>query len=266
MQITRSSLSSIIDQLQEWHRRLPTLTAKLLQELLWFVFPPACAGCARLLCTSTEESFCPECQKTVDLVQSPFCPVCGLPFSAETADSHLCGDCLTGAYYFDRARAAGLYRRAIREVLNRFKYDGQLFLVRPLASMLISPATELLASHRVELIVPVPLHRRRLRQRGFNQAALLARRLGSILKLPVDYSSLKRSRWTEPQTGLSRRQRVKNVKGAFHLQRSEKVQGKCVLLLDDVFTTGETVNQCSRTLKDAGARGVLVLTVARTVG
>lgn len=265
MQITGSSFSKIIARLQERARGLPTLAAKLLQELLWVVFPPVCAGCASPLCASTEESFCLECQKTVDLVHSPFCPVCGLPFFAETAAPHLCGDCLTGTYHFDRARAAGLYRKAIREVLNRFKYDGQLFLVRPLASMLISPARELLVSHRVELIVPVPLHRRRLRQRGFNQAALLARRLGSILKLPVDYSSLKRSRWTEPQTGLSRRQRVANVKGAFHLQRPEKVQGKCVLLLDDVFTTGETVNQCSRTLRDAGTREILVLTVARTV-
>ena len=112
--------------------------------------------------------------------------------------------------------------------------------------------------------MPVPLHRLRLRHRGFNQAALLARRLGSTLRISVDCSSLTRPRWTEPQTGLNRRQRADNVKGAFNVSSPEKVQGKSILLLDDVLTTGETVNQCVRVLKKAGARQVVVLTVART--
>jgi ComF family protein len=131
--------------------------------------------------------------------------------------------------------------------------------------MLTAPANELVSLHKVELIMPVPLHHLRLRQRGFNQAALLARRLGATLGIPVDYSSLKRSRWTEPQTGLSRRQRADNVKGAFDLVTPERVGRKCVLLLDDVLTTGETVNQCARVLKNGGTAEVLVLTVARTV-
>jgi ComF family protein len=132
--------------------------------------------------------------------------------------------------------------------------------------MLIAPGKHLAQLHEVDSIIPVPLHPKRLRQRGFNQASLLARRLGSALKISVDYASLKRSRWTEPQTGLSRRQRAANVRGAFHLKTPEKVRGKGILLLDDVLTTGETVNQCVRVLKrDGGAREVVVLTVARTV-
>jgi ComF family protein len=131
--------------------------------------------------------------------------------------------------------------------------------------MLTVPGRELISQHKVEFIVPVPLHYIRLRQRGFNQAALLAKRLGATLKISVDYSCLKRSRWTAPQTGLSRRQRAVNVKGAFELIKPEKVRGKSVLLLDDVLTTGETVNQCSRVLKKGGASEVIVLTVARTV-
>ena len=129
----------------------------------------------------------------------------------------------------------------------------------------MGPAEELIRLHRIDMIVPVPLHYRRLRQRGFNQASLLARRLGSLLRIPVDYSSLRRTRWTEPQIGLSRNQRAANVKGAFSLKAMEKVKGKGVLLLDDVLTTGETVNQCARVLQDGGAREVVVLTVARTV-
>ena len=154
----------------------------------------------------------------------------------------------------------------MREVIHRFKYDGKTFLARPLARMLIGPGKELTRLHRIDTIVPVPLHYRRLRQRGFNQASLLARRLGSLLQLPVDYSNLKRTRWTEPQIGLSRKQRAANVKGAFSLKARQKVEGKGILLVDDVFTTGETVNQCVEVLKNAGgAREVVILTVARTV-
>jgi ComF family protein len=132
--------------------------------------------------------------------------------------------------------------------------------------MLTGPGEELTRLHRIDTIIPVPLHHRRLRQRGFNQASLLARRLGSFLKIPVDYSSLRRSRWTDPQIGLSRKQRAENVRGAFSLKTTEKVGGKGVLLVDDVLTTGETVNQCVKVLKKAGgAREVVVLTVARTV-
>jgi ComF family protein len=188
-----------------------------------------------------------------------------MPFLGEGPSPHLCSDCLSDIHQFDRARAAGIYRGLLREIIQRFKYEGKTFLARPLAQLVTHIAAGLADYQDLKLIIPVPLHPRRLRQRGFNQASLLARQLGSNLGLPVDYSLLKRSRWTEPQTGLSRKQRAKNVKGAFALINQKKVGGKGVLLLDDVITTGETVNQCVRVLKAGGARKVVVLTVARTV-
>ncbi len=189
-----------------------------------------------------------------------------MPNSETAPKPHLCGDCLKGLNHFDGARANGLYRGLLREVIHRFKYQGQTFLARPLAQMLTAPGKELVSFHKTEVIIPVPLHHLRLRHRGFNQAALLANRLGSNLRISVDYSSLTRSRWTEPQAGLSRKQRAANVKGAFNVKGSEKVRGINVLLIDDVLTTGETVNQCVLVLKNAGASQVAVLTVARTVG
>jgi ComF family protein len=244
--------------------RLPTFAAGLVRETLLLVYPPVCAGCARL-CRS-DELFCPDCFIALDLIVEPYCPFCGIPFGAETTISHLCGDCLGSLHLFDRARAAGFYQGLLREVIHRFKYGGKTFLVRPLARMLTGPGEELTRLHRIDAIIPVPLHYKRLRQRGFNQASLLARRLGSFLKISVDYSSLRRSRWTDPQIGLSRNQRAENVRGAFSLKTPEKVEGKGVLLVDDVLTTGETVNQCVKVLKKAGgAREVVVLTVARTV-
>ena len=253
-------------QIQRCAQGLPSLVSKLLQGPLLFIYPPTCAGCAQILESETPAPFCPDCFKALDLILEPYCPLCGIPYLAEAPSRHLCGDCLGGVHHFDRARATGLYQGLFREVIHRYKYRGQLFLVRPLAKMLAAPAKELSRLHKIDIIVPVPLHPKRLRQRGFNQASLLARRLGSALKISVDYASLRRSRWTEPQTGLTRRQRAANVRGAFGLKTPENVRGKGILLLDDVLTTGETVNQCVRVLKkDGGAREVAVLTVARTV-
>ena len=252
--------------MQKMAYRFPTLAARLVQELTLFIYPPTCTGCGQSSHSNRLEPFCPDCLRTLELISEPYCPVCGVPYAKEISNSHLCGDCLAGIHYFDRARSTGSYRGSLREVLHRFKYGGRTSLARPLAHMLIAPGKHLARLHKIDRIIPVPLHPKRLRQRGFNQASLLARRLGSALKISVDYVSLQRSRWTEPQTGLTRRQRATNVKGAFSLKSSKKVRGKGILLVDDVLTTGETVNQCVRVLKkDGGAREVAVLTVARTV-
>ena len=245
--------------------RLPSLAARLVGETLLLLYPQVCAGCSRTLDPQEALSFCRDCLIALDFITEPYCPLCGIAFGTEATTSHLCGDCLESVHCFDRARASGFYQGLIRVVIHRFKYGGQTFLVNPLAGMLIGPGRELARLHRIDAIVPVPLHHRRLRQRGFNQASLLARRLGSLLQIPVDYSSLKRSRWTEPQFGLSRKQRAVNVKDAFSLKARGKLKGKGVLLVDDVFTTGETANQCVKVLKKpGGAREVVVLTVART--
>ena len=252
--------------IQKWAHRFPALAARLVRELALFIYPPTCAGCGQPLHSDRLEPFCPDCLRTLEFISEPYCPVCGIPYATEISNPHLCGDCLSGIHYFDRARSTGSYRGSLREVLHRFKYGGRTSLARPLAHMLIEPGKHLARLHKIDHIIPVPLHPKRLRQRGFNQASLLARRLGSALKISVDYASLQRFRWTEPQTGLTRRQRATNVKGAFSLKSNEKVKGKGILVVDDVLTTGETVNQCVRVLKkNGGAREVAVLTVARTV-
>ena len=252
--------------MQKKAHRLPALAARLVRELALFIYPPTCAGCGQPLHSDRSEPFCPDCLRTQEFISEPYCPVCGVPYAKKIPTPHLCGECLAGIHYFDRARSTCFYRGSLREVLNRFKYGGRTSLARSLAQMLIAPGKHLARLHKIDCIIPVPLHPKRLRQRGFNQASLLARRLGSALQISVDYASLQRSRWTEPQTGLSRRQRAANVRGAFSLTSNAKVKGKGILVVDDVLTTGETVNQCVRVLKkDGRAREVAVLTVARTV-
>ena len=266
MPANKPNLRRATAHIQKWVQRFPVFAARIVRELAFFIYPPTCAGCEQPLHSDRSESFCPDCLGTLELISEPYCPVCGFPYATEIPNSHLCGDCLAGIHYFDRARSTGSYRGSLREILHRFKYGGRTSLARPLAQMLIAPGKHLAQLHNVDRIIPVPLHPKRLRQRGFNQASLLARRLGAALKISVDYASLKRSRWTEPQTGLTRRQRAANVRGAFCLETGEQVRGKGILLVDDVLTTGETVNQCVRALKrDGGAREVVVLTVARTV-
>ena len=266
MPADKPNLRRITAQVQEMAYQFPALAASLVRELALFIYPPTCPGCGNPLHPERPEHFCSDCLRTLEFISEPYCPVCGVPYAKEIQNRHLCGDCLAGIHYFDRARSTGSYRGSLREVLHRFKYGGQTSLARPLAHMLIAPGKHLARLHEIDRIIPVPLHPKRLRQRGFNQASLLARRLGSALKISVDYSSLQRSRWTEPQTGLTRRQRAANVKGAFSLKSNEKVKGKGILVVDDVLTTGETVNQCVRVLKkDGEAKEVAVLTVARTV-
>ena len=265
MPANKPDFHTVSAQIQNWAQRLPALAVRLAQEVVLFIYPSTCAGCSTPLDSERSGPFCSACMENIDLVSQPYCPVCGIPYSSENTTGHLCGDCLGGVHLFDRARATGFYRGPLREIIHRFKYGGQTFLARPLAKILAASGKELTRLHNIDLIVPVPLHFKRLRQRGFNQATLLARHLGSALKISVDYASLKRSRWTEPQTGLTRRQRAVNLKNAFDLIRPEKIEAKSILLVDDVFTTGETVNQCARVLKKGGAVEVVVLTVARTV-
>lgn len=262
----KQARNPIASHIRKWAHRFSALATSLVQELALFIYPPTCPGCGNPLHPGRPEHFCSDCSRTLEFISEPYCPVCGVPYAEEIPNPHLCGDCLAGIHSFDRARSTGSYRGSLREVLHRFKYGGRTSLARPLAHMLIAPGEHLARLHKIDRIIPVPLHSKRLRQRGFNQASLLARRLGSALKISVDYASLQRSRWTEPQTGLSRRQRATNVKGAFSLKSNKNVKGKGILLVDDVLTTGETVNQCVRVLKkDGGAKEVVVLTVARTV-
>ena len=236
---------------------------RLTDELLLFLYPPACGGCGEPISRTETVGFCESCRDALELAGSPSCSTCGLPLSPEAPGPYQCGACLGGLYRFDRARASGPYRGLLREVIHRFKYGGRISLARPLAQLLLTGARELSTLHEINLIVPVPLHPRRLRERGFNQAALLARRLGALLNIPVGYTALRRRRWTEPQIGLTVRQRAENVRGAFAVAEPAMLRDQGVLLVDDVFTTGSTLSECARILRSAGAKEVRAVTIAQ---
>ena len=233
-----------------------------LDGVLSVALAPACAACDRVLDEPTAGPVCQACWAGVRPVVHPLCAACGDPLASWrvlSAAEGRCPRCRRRPPAFDAARAAGEYDGDLRAILHAFKYDGRRSLARPLAALMRDRAGDLLRD--VDLVIPVPLHRWRRLRRGFNQADELAHRLG----LPVR-RVLRRSRATRPQAGLQPAGRRRNVRGAFELAwfaRPSDVCDRCVVLVDDVRTTGATLDACALVLKAAGAREVRALTAAR---
>ena len=233
-----------------------------LDALLSVVLAPHCAACGTLLEHPTRGPVCEACWRSIRPLTPPLCDRCGDPLPTWRSISvplARCPRCRRTRREVDRARAIGAYDGALRAVIHALKYEGRRSLSRPLAALMRLRGEEVLAG--ADFLVPVPLHASRRRERGFNQAADLARHLG----LPVS-RALIRVRPTHAQTGLPAAQRHRNVRQAFAVApRSRTVAGGIVVLIDDVSTTGATLDACARVLKDAGACEVRALTAARVV-
>jgi ComF family protein len=189
--------------------------------------------------------------------------VCGIPFLTAGGDDHLCGDCIKEPPRFTAARGATLFDGPIRELIHRFKYNGRVQLCRPLALLAARQLRPFAEEFSPELLIPVPLHVKRLRQRGFNQAVLLGEILAREWRLPLSRRNLQRTRWTEPQINLSAAERVANVRGAFRISAPDLIKDRRIFLVDDVYTTGSTAAECARVLFKADAAAVFVITIAR---
>ena len=228
------------------------------------LYPPACAVCHAPL--SAGEYLCAPCGDEAKRIEAPFCRVCSMPFAGEMPDGGFtCSNCLERRFAFECAVSARRHVGVVRDLVQRFKYRGEHYLRRPLGHWLAEAwdtDARLQSGPPIRALVPVPLHPRRRRERGFNQAETLCLRLGRHARLPV-WNALRRVRFTEPQAQLARDERLENLRGAFAATRRRPVSGAHLLLVDDVFTTGSTVDECARVLRRAGAASVRVLTVAR---
>lgn len=239
---------------------------QLWEALLNLLYPPTCSGCGQ---ATQQPGFCRPCRKQIETPTSPLCPTCGVPFLTGNDADHPCARCLQHPPRFNRARACAIYDAAaasdhpLKSVLQQYKYNRDVWLARPLAALLVERAPFVVSSY--DVILPVPLHVQRLRWRGFNQAQFLARPLARASGVPLDPHSLQRVRPTRPQVELDEKERRHNVAGAFHAARPERIDGRRILLIDDVYTTGATVDECSQVLMRAGARSVDVLVLARAV-
>ena len=235
----------------------------MLKALLDILFPPLCHGCKAFIPSAGELHLCPACRAGSPVIASPLCPVCGGPFLTEGGIDHRCGSCIDEPPPFAAARAAVQFDGPVRNLIHTFKYHKQVRHCRPLALLVAEELREFAAASAADIIIPVPLHVKRLRERSFNQAILLGEVLARKWRLPLSRSNLCRIRWTEPQINLKAEERRENVRGAFAVKFPGAVRGLRVILVDDVYTTGSTVAECARTLKKAGAEAVFVVTVAR---
>lgn len=233
------------------------------RRLIDSILPPLCLGCGEIV--GPGGALCAACWPRFSFIAAPQCARCGTPFAEDLGPEALCAACLARAPRFRRARAALLYDDRSRRLILPFKHGDRTDMARTCGTWMARAGAELLAE--ADLVAPVPLHWRRLFTRRYNQALLLARHLVQDQPVKLAPDLLLRHRWTGSQAGLAAKERRHNVREAFaiHPRWRDAVKGKAVLLIDDVLTTGATVEACARALQRAGARHVDVLTLARVV-
>lgn len=238
-----------------------------LHPLLDLFFPPLCHACKSYIPDLRESDdpsllICQPCLAKICLITPPFCDVCGTPFAAAAKDNHTCGACLTEAPHHT-SRSAAVFAGPVQQLIHSFKYGGRVHLAHPLGMLTASTLRDFRERWAPELILPVPLHRKRLKERGYNQSQLLGAVLAKRWKVPLEVGNLRRLRWTEPQTGLDAKERAGNVRGAFGVKDARRLEGRRVLLVDDVVTTGSTMRACVDALREVDVAAICAVTVAR---
>ncbi len=240
--------------------------AAIIRRLSHLVLPVECAACGAGLTDDPVPFFCRQCWNSIKPLAGPACPRCGRPFASSVtllhSPSHLCHACRLRRPAFTSAWSLYPYQPPLQDAIRLFKYHGKVALADALGDLM---RAALPRPPAVDLMMPIPLHPSRLREREFNQSLLLADRLSRWLRVPLSYDNLVRLRQTEPQTELSRAARLKNLRRAFAVLRPSAVEGKRIFLVDDVMTTGTTVNECAKALRKAGTADVYVGTLARTL-
>lgn len=228
-----------------------------------FLYPPACAACG--ISTGNHRGLCPKCWSGIRFIERPFCEVLGSPFSHDLGAGILSADAIANPPPFDRLRSVATHDRAVRNIVHGLKYRDRTDLAPMMAGWMLRASDGTVAA--CDAIVPVPLHRLRMLSRKFNQAAELARHLAHLSGKPLLPATLLRVKRTSQQVGLGAKAREDNVRGAFAIApgREGDVFGKRIVLIDDVYTTGATVDAATRVLRRAGAADITVLTFARAL-
>lgn len=233
------------------------------EVLLGLVYPPWCQVCACHPASPASGFVCDACARTVHWIRPPLCFRCGLPFDGAITQIFECSNCLDRSWAFESARAAVVAEGITLGIIHRYKYQEALWFEPFLAKLLVEAAAPTLHGAGWDYLVPVPLHPVRERERGFNQAERLARRLSVHCGIPLAPRLIDRAEFTPTQTRLSRDQRCQNVQEAFRPRPNIRLHGRNCVIIDDVLTTGATTNAVARTLQGMGGGNVMVWSVAR---
>lgn len=230
-------------------------------SLLNFIFPPVCAICENELKIG-ERFICGDCYLSIKFIESHFCHKCGAP---PERDKTTCKHCRGIRFHFKKARAVGIYTSPLSEMIHFLKYDRKTNIAKRLGILMgnvFQSDSDLFLS---DIIVPVPLHRIRKRERGYNQSKLLAEVISHISGKTLVTDSIIRKKATKSQTMLATEERVENLKDAFAVVAPEKIKGKSIVIIDDVLTTGTTLEEMAKTLVKGGAESVYCLVLARAI-
>ena len=236
---------------------------KLISVAIDYLFPPKCLICGSRELYRLGYFLCKNCFDSISFISHPFCTRCGKPFFTESIRGHVCGDCLIQEPYFYLVRSLGRYEGTLEKIIHHLKYKQKFTMGNLLALLLENIPSDGISFGSYDLFIPVPLHIKRLRQRGFNQSVILGKILNKKYRVPLKTMVLQRSVYTLPQVNLPVKERKLNVRNAFRVKDHRLIQGKKVLILDDVFTTGATLNECARVLKKFGASRVDGFVIAR---
>lgn len=236
-------------------RSLKDRVYRVKSGILSLLFPLSCPICGKPSDSLGLSPICSECWKGIKRYSGPSCSICARPLISEY--SRICGECISDPPEFSTVVSYGLYSDTLAIAINLLKFSGIKRLSRPLAILLLE-----LDIPAVDVILPVPMTKKALIERGFNQSLLIAREISKRKGIPLDIDSLLKRKETLPQVGLKAEERLKNLRGAFSVERD--IKGKKVLLVDDVMTTGATLRECSKALLKAGAERITGLVLART--
>lgn len=226
------------------------------QRIINGIYPEKCPFCGKIL-EKKERGICKDCRKTLPYIQEPRCMKCGKPLRKE--EEEYCYDCQKKTHFFEEGRSLWVHKPPVNQAVYAFKYQDLRCYGKVFAREMVLHMADYLERLPADALVPIPLHTKRYLDRGYNQAQILANALSKYTEIPVR-NLLKRSKYTKPQKVLNDVERKRNIKGAFSLR--EEVRCKCVVLIDDIYTTGSTLDEAAKVLKSAGVQRVYFLTIS----
>ncbi len=234
--------------------------SRIYTYLINFILPPRCLSCAEM--TISNKDFCSNCWKNLNFITKPYCIVCGSKLNISILEGMECGKCLQARPSYNLSRSLIQFDGYSKKVIHAFKYKDKTILAKTFTRLFYNQYNQEFCN--IDLIVPVPMNRFKRLFRMYNPAFILALEISKIMKIAMIPDILIKTKWTKAQTYLSKNQREKNLSGSLIFNKKYQIMDKKILLVDDVLTTGTTINKCSKILKRAGGKDIYVMTIART--
>ncbi|MCY4402092.1 MAG: ComF family protein [Candidatus Poribacteria bacterium] len=238
----------------------PSIIHQTIESAVSFIYPAQCRVCRNVIGLESIPYVCDTCWENLEVIVPPWCEICGI-----SNTDGVCADCATNPPKYGKLRTIGIYDGTLQQLIHLYKFEKRTSLVKHLVQLIFKHLPEDLPIDEYDYILPIPIHKKRLRERGFNQTTLLAEHISKKSNNPILRDALIREKNTSPQSGLDREARQTNIIGAFSLRKSEAICNRKILVLDDVFTTGATVREAVKVLWNADPIEVDVLTLARAV-